>query len=155
MLYLSLGIKHPLVYTRAWVDETKGYWNAGYQHHVWYTDIDDNLFGIKRTTRSEPLNRCLEEYLFCFTNIQLLKVLLSTGVCIWLFLAMLFVSLIRKDKTRTFVIIPVLAIVVSLLVSTPVNADFRYIYPAFCSLPIVMVIVLRPFRISQVEETEY
>ena len=37
--------------------------------------------------------------------------------------------------------IPVLAIIVSLLISTPVYAEFRYAYSVFCSLPFVIFAV--------------
>ena len=34
-LYVEIGLKHPLKYLEAWVDQTKGYWNAGYEYWVW------------------------------------------------------------------------------------------------------------------------
>lgn len=52
-----------------------------------------------------------------------------------------FASIARKDKTGIFMAIPVLAIIVSLLISTPVYAEFRYAYSVFCSLPFVIFAV--------------
>lgn len=39
---------------------------------------------------------------------------------------------------------PIAAIVLSLIISTPVFAEFRYIYVAFCIIPIVGIMVCQP-----------
>ena len=148
-LYFSIGRKYPLVFIRAWVDQTKGYWNAGYKHHVWYTVLEDNPYGVKRVVRNENLKRELEEYLFCYTNLQILKLFISIGLVIWIHIILLFISVIRKDRIGMFVTSPILITALSLIIATPVYSDFRYIYPAFCALPIVAVIVLRPINTSE------
>ncbi|MCR5233446.1 MAG: hypothetical protein K6E53_06000 [Lachnospiraceae bacterium] len=56
------------------------------------------------------------------------------------------IALLRKDKVGAFVSLPILAVVASLLVATPVFSEFRYIYAAFCTLPMVMAIALRPIE---------
>ena len=57
---------------------------------------------------------------------------------------MFIIALLRKDKQGAFASLPILAIVLSLLVATPVYSEFRYIYAAFCALPMIITIVLRP-----------
>ena len=143
-LYLYLGIKYPATYLKAWIDQTRGYWNAGYEYWHWALWMENNVLGIERTTNSHSLGLILRAYLWLFENIQILKLLISIGAFVWTDLLMLMIALHRKDKVGIFISLPVLAIVVSLLLATPVAYEFRYIYAVFCCLPMVIVITLRP-----------
>ncbi len=145
-LYLSLGRAYPMVFLRAWIDQTRGYWNAGYEYWRWYTKVFENDLGIERTTNSTAIDLMLSEYLWLFTNIQGLRLFLSIGLFVWIDMLMLMKALLGKDKAGVFVSLPVLVIVASLLIATPVFSEFRYIYAAFCTLPMVMAITLRPLE---------
>ena len=150
-LYFSLGMKYPMVYLRAWIDQTRGYWNAGYEYWRWSLGVFKNDLGIARTTNNISIDLMLREYLWLFTNLQGLRLFLSIGFFIWIDILMLMIALIRKDKVGAFVSMPILVVVASLLVATPVFSEFRYIYAAFCSLPMVIVIALRPLDTSRWE----
>ena len=143
-LYLSLGKKYPLVYARAWIDQTRGYYNGGYGYWRWLLKIYRNDMGIERTIRSESLNKAFMEYLWIFSDIQLLRIFLCIGLFVWIDIVILMIALLKKDKVGAFAAMPILVIVASLLVATPVFSEFRYVYAAFCSLPMVAVIALRP-----------
>lgn len=104
----------------------------------------DNNINVFRTVRAERLNRMVDEYLWLFTNVQGFRPFISIGLFVWADMVMLFIALIRKDKLGVFVTLPVLCIVQSLLIATPVFSEFRYIYACFCMLPSVVLIVLRP-----------
>ena len=143
-LYFSLGIKYPMVFLRAWIDQTRGYWNAGYEYWRWSTVIYENDLGIGRTTNNISVDLMFREYLWLFTDFQILRLFLSIGLFVWIDIFMLMIALLRKDKVGVFISLPILAVVASLLVATPVYSEFRYIYAAFCILPMVIVIALRP-----------
>lgn len=143
-LYVSLGVKYPKDYFRAWVDQTRGYWNAGYDYWRWYLGITENDLGLVRTTKNISIDLMLREYIWLFTDIQALKLFLSIGLFIWVDILMFMLSLLRKDKVGVFMSLPILAVVASLLVATPAFSEFRYIYAAFCVLPLVIIITLRP-----------
>ena len=145
-LYFSLGSRYPGAYARAWIDQTKGYWNAGYPFWQWNTDVFHNNFGVSRIIRSISLYNLLNIYLYSFSQIQLLRLFVSIGLFFWIDLVMLFVALLRKDRIGIFMTLPILATVLSLLVATPVFSEFRYIYAAFCVLPMVAAIVFRPLH---------
>lgn len=145
-LYFSLGIKNPMAYLRAWIDQTRGYWNAGYETTYWSLGMHGNSLGIEKTIISSSLDSILKEYFWLFKNIQGLKLFLSIGFFVWIDILMFMITLLRKDKVGVFVTLPILAVVISLLVATPVFAEFRYIYSAFCSLPIVVAITFRPLE---------
>ena len=150
-LYFSLGMKYPMVYLRAWIDQTRGYWNAGYEYWRWALIVQENELGIARTTNNISIDLLLREYLWLFTNLQGLRLFLSIGFFIWIDILMLMIALIRKDKVGAFISLPILVVVASLLVATPVFSEFRYIYAAFCTLPRVIVIALRPLDTSRGE----
>ena len=143
-LYFSLGIRYPLVYLRAWIDLTRGYWNAGYEYWRWSTEITANDYGIVRTTNNFSLDLMFKEYLWLFTNFQILRLFISIGLFVWIDIIMLMIALLRKDKVGVFISLPILTVVASLLVATPVFSELRYNYAAFCTLPLVIVVVLRP-----------
>ena len=37
---------------KTWIDQTKGYWNAGYEHWRWSLGIYENDLGIERTNNN-------------------------------------------------------------------------------------------------------
>lgn len=143
-LYLSLGLRYPGAYIRAWIDQTKGYWNAGYDDYRWETGVLVNDLGIEGSIRNLWFDQALKKYCGLFMEIHFLRLFLSIGPFIWADMLALMVALLRKDKLGAFVSLPVLSIVLTLLLATPLVAEVRYIYSAFCTLPIVLVTVLRP-----------
>lgn len=145
-LYLKLGLRHPFIYIKAWADQTRGYWNSGYEYDFYGAkyDIYENNLGIKNTTSSVWLDKRFSEFVWSFTHINALSLLCATGLFVWLNVILLFIALIRNDRIGIFVCLPVIAVVISLIVATPVYAEFRYIFSAFCTLPIVYTIVCRP-----------
>lgn len=153
-LYISLGLKYPTSYARAWIDETKGYWNSGYEYWRWSKGIKENKLGIKLTPLSEKANSFLNRYLNVFTKVQILRTVLCIGLFVWLNILMIFISLYRKDKIGILVTIPTIMVALSLLIATPVFSEFRYIYSIFCALPLISVIVLRPSINKPINMTE-
>lgn len=143
-LYFQIGMKYPSVYLRAWIDQTKGYWNSGYDGLRWSTGLSENTFGIRRIIRSEFLERTLREYFWLYTELQGLQIFISIGVFVWIDLVCLFVAIIKRYKIGVFVTIPVLSIVVSLLIATPIASAIRYLYAVFCALPMIIIIVFAP-----------
>jgi hypothetical protein len=145
-LYLSLGIKYPTSYFKAWIDETRGFWNAGYEYHRWWFGVSINTFNVKAITRSKSIDGKLRKYLWLYTDVHLLRLLLSIGLFVWINLLILMIAIFRKDKLGLFLSLPNLVIVISLLVATPVFAEFRYLYSIFCTLPLIIIIGLRPIN---------
>lgn len=143
-LYFSLGAKHPFTFLRGWIDQTKGYWNAGYSYWRWSDGVTENDYGIYRTVKSEKVNALFDAYCSKFESLPPFLIFLSIGFFDWLMFLALFTSIVRKDRIGVMLSIPTIMTVFSLLVATPVFAEFRYDYAVFCALPIVLVLVLRP-----------
>lgn len=140
-LYLQLGIMYPQEYVKAWVDQTKGYWNGGYNiYWRWVTYVQENSFGIERTVRSDLVKQVLEEYLWLYADLPILQIFLCIGFHVWMIIFSTYFSWMKKDFTAMYIAVPILMIAVSLVMAAPVYAEFRYIYSAFCSIPFIFAV---------------
>ena len=143
MLYFELGISHPYSYFTAWVDQTKGYWNAGYDYWRFGHSCWENNIHLKRTVVSKPLQTVMYGYTESFEFFDLLKPFVSIGLHTWMILLVAYMAYRKKDKTVVFLTVPSLAIIFTMLIGTPVFAEFRYAYALFCCLPFLAVVVFR------------
>lgn len=146
-LYINIGLKHPGSYIAAWIDQSYGFWNAGYKDWHWYDWVDakiyDNRYDIHRTVISGKLNDIFNEYLWLFEEVPVLQLFLCMGLHMWLDLVLLYVAFIRRDKEGMTAAFPLVWTLLSLMVATPLSMEFRYFYSAFCLLPVITVLVLR------------
>lgn len=142
-LYLELGITHPKSYIIAWVDQTKGFWNAGYDHRRFIFYCEENTLGIRQTVTSNGLNKAVHAWAKFFEYFELFKPFVSIGFHSWLILLVCFLGYRKKDKLTVLLTVPCLAIVFSLMIGTPSFAEFRYAYALFCCLPFLAVAAFR------------
>lgn len=140
-LYFALGLSHLDTYLYAWIDLTKGFWNGGYAYGIWSGSVRENDFGVERIVHSEKIRIALEGYLWLYPNVPVLQIFVCIGFFVWLVIGFGILCILRKDKEGFFVIIPVLSIVLSLMVATPVYAEFRYAYAVFCCVPFLLFAV--------------
>ncbi len=143
LVYLRTFLRNPLTYVLAWVDSTCGYWNSGYNYWVWYWDIEGNDHGIERTIHCAPMLRFMDEYLWCFYNSRILQLFTAIGLFVWILSAVFVVDICDNNRTGIITAVPILSILLSLLISSPVFSEFRYMYPLFCALPVIIAVSLR------------
>ena len=62
----------------------------------------------------------------------------SIGLCFWIVLIFVWISIKRKKSLYPY--IPVFGIWVTMMIASPVFAEFRYVYGAFTCLPLLMLI---------------
>ena len=141
MLYIRLGLRHPKSYLTAWIDQTRGYWNGGYDTVKFSYAFMPNDFGIKNTILLDKAEKAVFLYCTLYEVIDLLRPFVSIGLHTWLILLVAFVGYRRRDKVIMLTTVPCIAIVFSLLLGTPVFAEFRYAYGLFCCLPFLAVAV--------------
>ena len=143
-LYVNIGLRHPVLYVQSWIDETKGYWNSGYEYWRWYNWIDSNNLGIARTTYFNLINKKVDRYLSWFTEMPLLQTLVSIGVYTWILIGCLFNNIIKRNRGGITSTLLSLSVILSLIISTPVYSEFRYAYSSFCTVPVLVAIMLCP-----------
>lgn len=136
-LYFSRLLKHPSTYVKAWVEQTKGYWNSGYSYWIWDMSQVGGDFGIRGKVNSGLMNKLVNKYFSHFLKIPVLKPLVSIGLFVWSILIVLYLSIIKKDKILALMTIPSLMVILTLLVATPVFSEFRYAYSVFCTAPVI------------------
>lgn len=146
-LYLRLGLRHPITYIKAWIDQTKGYWCSGYTVPIWFINSFPNDLGLHHTILLPKLSSIFDYVMGCFDDFGFFEPLLSPGFCTWLGLLALCYAVLRKDRAGILLTIPGLAVLATLLLATPMANEFHYYYSAFCTLPIVLVLVTRDRRI--------
>ena len=140
-LYLGLLRKYPLQFVSAWVDQTKGYWNGGYSYWHFPAPFENGL-GISITPPVEAAKAAFIAWEQLVESNPVLKLTLSIGAGTWIFLTALYLGLLKKDPVALFLPIPVLAVIATLLIATPVYAEFRYAYSLFCVLPFLLAVTL-------------
>ena len=138
--WARLGICYPDVYLRAWIDETRGYYNGGY--HYWFVSkgVDQKTTAavglpLTNTVRVRILDKLYDAYtkMFYYPPLQ---IFISIGLHVWLLLVLGGFCLMRRKKDALLVV-PALAVVATLFISTPVFSEFRYAYSVFTTLPLV------------------
>lgn len=135
-LWIRLGIQHPWLYLKAWVDQTRGYWNAGYSSFMYTLSITDNPYGVANSSAGIITTLCR----YCFNLTQYLTIfepLHSTGLYVW-GIILAFIMNIRQKKIELFLMVPLLLIVLGLWLGAPHYCLFRYTYPLFIALPLVV-----------------
>lgn len=142
-LWIHLGLRHPITYLKAFVDITCGYWNGGYIAAPWCNFIYKNNMGIHLTYPVPLLNMVFDRYIGLFDDFYVLQLTVCTGLFVWMYFFFTIFCYIRRDRTGLILCAPVLCVVQTLLMGTPVACDLRYIYCAFCALPFVLGVSTR------------
>ena len=96
----------------------------------------------------------MDEYLWLYYNNNILQVFTSIGLFVWILFLLLAVSIFSGNRTATISTVPIFAIILSLLISSPVFSEFRYMYAMFCSLPIIIAITLSRSAVCKREEAD-
>ena len=139
-LYVRTFLNNPMTYIVSWVDSTCGYWNSGYNYWVWYWDVESNSFGISRQINSDGFLRAMDEYLWLYYNTGFFGIFTCIGLFVWMIMLAFAKCISEGNRTGIISITPILAIWLSLLISSPVFAEFRYMYALFCALPILLAV---------------
>ena len=140
-IYLRLALRHPCLYLRAWIDQTKGYWNGGYDYWITTNNVFENDLGIRRTVYLPFLGTIFDKYCNAIFNIDLLKPLSAIGLFMWINILVLFYALKNRKKDIVLMSIPTISVAFTLVFAAPVYAEFRYIYSLFCLVPIIISLI--------------
>lgn len=144
-LWIMLGIKHPLDYLDAYIGQTKGYWYPDAYYTIADAEgISNNSFGLEPNPLigGKVIVKAKEIFLKLGNMIPLYGLLWSLGSVTWIILISLGASFIRKNRAW-IIYVPCLTILGTVLIATPVAADFRYMYFNVFSLPILFFINLQ------------
>lgn len=143
-LWLRLGIRYPACYVKAWIDQTKGYWGGGYPYWIYAEVIGNNGLGIAHGEGIPLVARLYQMYFTVVKWIPFFQPFLNIGLHVWAVMVVCLVNLLKK-RCEWILSVPVLAIVLTLLVATPVFSEFRYVYALFITTPFLALVSLFGF----------
>lgn len=137
-LYIQLGLKYPQKYIEAWVDQTRGYWNSGYAFWRWADGVTNNDLGVYQTINNKFFDSALTLYLTEWSGSPIFTFFLSIGFMVWLLIMFVYKSALYKRKDLFFIMVPPLLVIATLLIATPLYAEFRYAYAVSLTLPFII-----------------
>lgn len=129
-VWLKLLVKYPGVYIESYLAQTTGYW---------YTDVD------YWTTSSAPNETSMPEFLCKIIDLTASKRLpfanlfWSIGLGFWFLVFSLFLGLYRKNKLAISYI-PFLGLWITMMLASPVYAEFRYVFGLFTCMPLIILV---------------
>lgn len=136
-LWARLGLRYPGTYIAAWVEQTRGYWNAGYDYWFCSTSVVDNQLGVEREIKSERLFDFTVKIIHDLRYDTFWCVFVSIGFCFWVYLVLFWFNISNK-RDGWIETIPFIGIILSLCVATPVFAEFRYSFGLYSTIPFVI-----------------
>lgn len=136
-LWVQLGMRYPWEYVKAWVDQTKGYWNGGYDYPLYSETVTDNPYGVVKTGGGNPVASLFRLYFGLSRHVIFFEPLHSIGLHVWIMI-LCFVLNLRRGREEWILFVPLLVLVFGLWLGTPVYCSFRYVYPLFVCLPLLV-----------------
>lgn len=138
-MYISVGLKNPTDYIVAFLNQSRGYWYQKMSNYIYFSEgVHSNAaeLGIYRNPHlpsnvSAALDKLMDKY--CDIWHMFWSLALSTYVVLILFVY----SLARKRSC--FYFMPIIGVLITLVIATPVNDEFRYAYGIYLSLPLLLM----------------
>lgn len=141
-VWLQIGLRNPVQYLDAEVRQTCGYWMFDCNEPIYEQyRMAENPFEltVQRKVFSYDFGLWMDDFLMKFQDFY--NHVWSLGLTTWTMLACMAYALYRRKSCLPY--IPYVMLFVSLLLATPVHAEFRYTYGMFVALPFLLGITLK------------
>lgn len=135
-LYLRIGAQYPGDYLKAWVEQTKGYWNGGYRFWTYTLKMGPNDLGIFQTAGENPAAKAFAAWFRYVEKPLIFQCFISIGLHVWALVACCIVTGLKK-REEGLLTVPILVLIAGLWLGTPVFAEFRYAYPMILTMPVI------------------
>ncbi|MDO4921472.1 MAG: DUF6020 family protein [Phascolarctobacterium sp.] len=121
-MWFDLGIKYPKDYLIAWLHQTRGYWYPNIKYWVYGKGVKKNDIGLERSPIA--VNKVIEK--ISLEKIWGLGAFYNVAAYTWVLLVMLSFAVARRNWSVALCYLLLCSIFFSLLLGTPVFAEFRY-----------------------------
>ena len=146
-LWISLGIKYPKDYLFAWINQTKGYWYPDTSYWTYFGCIYENELGLQATPIiSADYTTKLDKWVERYDEVPIYGSFWNLGVYTWVLVGTFFYSFYRRQWFQCLLESLLLCIWMTLLISTPVYAEFRYMYAIILAMPLIIGLSLEEKR---------
>lgn len=138
-LYIKLVLKHPSIAIEAYSISTLGFWYPGVEYWSVANGIWENDSGLETRSiifKNNPENfiRKIESRSFPVLSIEW-----SVGIYFWLMFISFYVSLRKNWKKAIIIFTPCIGIWITMMLASPVFAEFRYVYCVMVTIPLLML----------------
>lgn len=137
--WFSIGLSHPKTYFDAFAAQTVGFWYPDISYEVGLADgIYPNDFGLywQPILRGSAVIK-IREILFKLQElIPLYGAFWSIGAMFWVLLVTIALSVRNAKAANVLIGLPILFLMLTLIIATPVATEFRYAYALFYGMPI-------------------
>lgn len=149
-LWASLVFKNIGIACEAYASITLGYWYPNLDYWAVY-DLEnyDNVINVQQHHLT-PIGIMAYTHTVAAYDIPFISLLYSVALYFWIAL-LFYIYSIKKKVTNTSVYILAFALLLTLLVASPVYGEFRYIFGVVCSMPLLISI---PFMKERKNEDE-
>ncbi|MDD6811854.1 MAG: DUF6020 family protein [Lachnospiraceae bacterium] len=140
-LWLQVGLRNPKQYLEAEIKQTQGYFASkteDYQYLYEQYLMAENPFEMTTQRKVFSYDFGLEVDAFLLKFQDFYNKVWSLGKSTWLLFFAFAYAAYRKKNVMLFV--PYVMVLLSLLLATPVHAEFRYAYGIFVALPILLCV---------------
>lgn len=139
-LWIRLGLKYPLDYWNALVDQTRGYWFPESPMLTVNEGITPNELGLycQPVLRGGPVWKAAEIICKLYTVLPLYGLLYSIGAFTWTALFLFVNCMLNGRRENLLLFIPFFALLASLSLAAPVASDLRYAYPLILAMPLLI-----------------
>lgn len=138
-LWISLVIKHPSISVEAYLNSTLGYWYSNVNYWATSSVISENNLGIYRNSIGfDFMKSYLDEVVS--REIPVISLQWSIGLCFIMIFLSSFIIILRKQYNKLYYYFPIFGIWLTMMIASPVFAEFRYIYAAYTCLPLLLLI---------------
>jgi len=144
-VYAQIGMQYPGDYLIAFRDQSIGYWFPTQSGIIAGDEgVILNEFGVENrpVLKGSLVIKINEIALKLKDMLPGYGILWSTGALLWLILMAADIIIIRGDRRRLLIFVPCIAILLTLVIATPVAKEFRYAYAYVFCLPLYL---LAPF----------
>lgn len=135
-LWISIGLKNPYCYLKAFVEQTKGYWYTTEDYPVRVDSGGDGKeIGMQKQPLFIPVNIAekIAEWIWVY-GVQVYPRFYTLGF--QTYLCIFICILLKRNKGYWQMVMPGLLNNVTLLLATPLYAELRYAYPLYCFVPL-------------------
>ena len=142
-MWLEIGLHHPAQYLEAEIRQTYGYWGFHVDTPLYEQyRMAENPFGltVQRKVFSYDFSLWESDFLMRFQDA--FPKVWSLGLTTWLLLLCMAYALYAGKSVLPY--LPFAMLFVSLLLATPVYAEFRYTYGIFVAIPLLLWVTLEP-----------
>lgn len=145
-LYIRLDLKNPSAYVKAWIDETRGYWFTKQSFTITTPGIVSNSWGLHNQPLLPGADIIYTKAYDALLRNAFWKHLTCIAVFNWINILLIYKALVEKNKRAIALTIMCFAIFLSIFISVPLDAEYRYIYAAVVMMPFVGCISLQKNR---------